>query len=98
MTLGAETGGIDFDLPRVGTISGTVSSSLGGPVDFADLRFYDADGNLQHFASTDGEGNYSFQVEAGTWYVFAERSPTTTACSTTASRAPAGAIRPLERR
>jgi hypothetical protein len=70
VTLGATTAGIDFSLPRHGTITGLVSSD-GTPLSFVSVALYSANGNSQGYTYTGSDGRYQLSVEAGTWFLVA---------------------------
>ncbi len=63
--------GIDFDLDRLGSISGAlVDASSGMPIQFAEVRFYDATGDSVEWASTDEIGQYlAGGFAEGTYFV-----------------------------
>lgn len=57
VTEGSETGGIDFSLPRAGTISGTIrDGDTGGPLAGIDLDCYDASGKRADTTAITGSG------------------------------------------
>jgi len=75
VTVGSETGGIDFDLARSATISGTVTSAVGGPLSSASVFVFDADGDFTESTGTDSAGRYTVEVDAGTWFLIADGFP-----------------------
>jgi hypothetical protein len=75
VTVGAETGGIDFDLPRSGVITGVVTSTVSGPLPSAFVVLFDAGGGFHDSDFTDSEGRYSVEADAGSWFLIAEDFP-----------------------
>jgi hypothetical protein len=73
VTLANETAGIDFNLPRRGFISGTVTDAQTGlPIANAQLSFVSSQGSGQGWASTDDTGHYtSSGLTAGTYFALA---------------------------
>ena len=62
VTVGASTGGIDFDLAQGGFISGNVSDSVASPIPDAYVDIFDSAGNHIDSAMTDSLGDYSTRV------------------------------------
>ena len=56
----------------LGTISGTVQVSGGGPAPYALLTAFDTSSGVTVGGVTDTNGNYSFQVPPGTYQIYAE--------------------------
>lgn len=72
VTNGAETGGIDFELPQIetGILRGTVTA-VTGPLASCSVLLFDGSGNFRDSASTDSMGRYAFNAEVGSWFVLA---------------------------
>lgn len=70
VTLNATTGGIDFNLPRLGRISGTVTSDA-GPLSGINVGLYDASGTQWTSVYTGSDGRYQLSADQGSWYVMA---------------------------
>lgn len=70
---GHTTSGIDFDLSRLGSISGTVAEAgTGAPLAGVALEAYDANGGWVASTTTDTSGSYQIQdLAAGDHYVVA---------------------------
>ncbi len=70
VTVGVTTGGIDLSLPRLGTITGIVTSDA-GPLSSIQVSLYDAGGDWQGYTYTGVDGRYQLSAEQGTWFLVA---------------------------
>lgn len=70
VSVGSTTAGIDIDLVRQGSISGTVTDTIGAPVFNLEVAAYSALGYWAGYGSTDGSGAYVIEgLTEGPHYV-----------------------------
>ncbi|MCP3958891.1 MAG: hypothetical protein GY719_13650 [bacterium] len=76
VSLDATTAGIDFELARLGAISGVVTDdATGDPVPFSRVEIWRADGSFAISTLLDGSGGYRVDgLEAGTYFVTTDAS------------------------
>jgi len=70
VTLGSDTGGVDFGLDRLGTITGTVTASATGDPLSLRVELYDESGSYRDSDYADGSGHYEFAgLAPGNYFV-----------------------------
>jgi hypothetical protein len=71
VTLATTTSGIDFELDRLGTISGTLTEAAGGdPIPYASVDVWDDTGSWIEYGYSDSSGIYTFAgLATGTYFV-----------------------------